>query len=158
MMWEAWTPWFGFVEVLLGGTTLLNGYYRLFGARIGEGVFIMSDLSTGGMDIGKLTIGARTILAGEVFFQLHTFEDRQFWAQEAIIGSDCVIRTGATVMGGSEIDDCCVIGTGSMVMKMERVQNRHLGGGVAKTNKAGKVMARFAGSPVEEVVGASEEA
>jgi hypothetical protein len=96
-MWNVMERWWLPFSAVVEGTLLLNGPCRLLGYRLGANVLQVSFFRT--CDFDLVDVGANSVCT-DPHFQLHTFEDRVFWAEKSKIGRNCVIGPHACIMGG----------------------------------------------------------
>lgn len=74
------------------GTSLINFYWRLLGARIGDYTLFYDFINY--TDIDFMTVGSDVVICGYPF-QIHSFEDRVFWVDQVKIGDgSCLGVTG----------------------------------------------------------------
>jgi non-ribosomal peptide synthetase-like protein len=91
------------LEVPLGvlrGTALLNSFYRLCGAKIGQQVFL--DTVTI-QDPELITIGDNTIIGRDVNIQPNDIRDGKLVREPICIEPDCIIGENASLLGGAHV-------------------------------------------------------
>ena len=74
-LWNGWAPFGTHIQSTLRGTLLLNSFFRLLGAEIGHGTLFAGGGLIPLLDLGKLHVGAETVVFNVRGLQLHTFEN-----------------------------------------------------------------------------------
>ncbi|CAD7948930.1 unnamed protein product [Amoebophrya sp. A120] len=128
--WHVAQVWLDPFMAPFEGTLLQNVVYRMLGSKIGKNTLFVNGFGT--MDFDGVDVGDNCVLAMP-HWQIHTFEDRIFWAQPTRLGDNCVIHPNCTIMGGAELGDNLELMPGSVVMKTEKLEGGQ----------------KYAGSPVQ---------
>jgi non-ribosomal peptide synthetase-like protein len=117
-------------------------FYRMMGAKIGEGV----NINTGGLaDLSMLEIGDHVLVGGGVALICHTAERGLLRLAPTKIGNHVVIGLGSVIMPGVELADGSSIAPMSFVAKGTKVPPRGVwGGNPAKDLRAERREARQA--------------
>jgi non-ribosomal peptide synthetase-like protein len=100
------------------GTPFLPWFLRLYGTKIGQGVYMdCTDLT----EFDCVSIGDFCVLNDHSVLQTHLYEDRVMKVGRVSIGKGVSIGTGATVLYDTHVGDYARIGQLSVVMKGEVV-------------------------------------
>lgn len=98
------------------GTAFLPWFLRLYGTRIGQGVYMdCTDLT----EFDCVTIGDFCVLNDHSVLQTHLYEDRVMKVGRVHLGQGVTIGTGSTVLYDTHIGDFARVGQLSVVMKGE---------------------------------------
>ncbi len=103
------------------GTPFLPMLMRLFGTKIGKGVFMDSDDIT---EFDCVSIGDYTCINAGAALQTHLYEDRMMKVGRIKIGSDVTIGAGSIVLYDTTIGNGTQIGPLTLVMKGEALPDR----------------------------------
>jgi acetyltransferase-like isoleucine patch superfamily enzyme len=87
---------------VLRGTTILNAFYRLAGAKIGKGVRLHT-LTLHDLDL--VTVADATIVGRDANIQPAVIHCGRLVRQAVHIGRNCIIGANASVLGGAHIAD-----------------------------------------------------
>ncbi|MCO4764065.1 MAG: amino acid adenylation domain-containing protein, partial [Myxococcales bacterium] len=120
-LYVAWAAWATPIVRGLEGTLLVNTWLRLFGVRIGEGVYLGGGASQV-VDPDMLVIRDFTTMTG--LFQAHTFEDRVLKTAPVVLEPGAYVAPGAVLMMGCEVGEGARVQAHSVVMKHERLPGR----------------------------------
>ena len=85
---------------VLKHTPLITWWYRLLGAKIGNGVVIDTTLIT---EPDLVAIGDNSVLCDISSIQCHIFENGVLRVGKVAIGSDCVLGTGSVILAGASM-------------------------------------------------------
>ena len=102
----------------LRGTPFLPMALRLFGVKIGKGVYMDATDIT---EFDCVTIGDHVSLNAGACLQTHLYEDRLMKVGRIWVGKDVTIGAGSTVLYDTHIGDGVVIGPLTLVMKGEEL-------------------------------------
>ena len=102
----------------LCGTPFLPMVLRLFGMKIGKGVFMNT---TDICEFDCMRIGDFSVLNTGACLQTHLYEDRMMKIGNIWIGNDVTIGSGSTILYDTHIGDGAVIGPLTLVMKGEEL-------------------------------------
>ncbi|MEV4641255.1 amino acid adenylation domain-containing protein [Actinoplanes sp. NPDC049548] len=128
-LWSCWSSRWDFLYVAWGfiagpvlsaleGTTLLQGYLRAMGMRIGRGV-LLGDGFAQVVDPDMLEIqDGATVNA---MFQAHTFEDRVLKIDRVRVGRHATLADATVPLYGADIGAGAYVAAHSVVMKRERL-------------------------------------
>jgi acetyltransferase-like isoleucine patch superfamily enzyme len=101
-------------------------FYRLMGAKVGEGV----NINTGGLaDLSMLEIGNHVLIGGGVALICHASERGFLRLASTKIGNNVSIGLGSIIMPGCEIEDGASIAPCSFVPKGTKIPARGIWGG-----------------------------
>jgi non-ribosomal peptide synthetase-like protein len=100
----------------LHGTPLLPLYFRLLGAKVGEGVYLHT---TGLIEFDLVTIGDHCSINQDSVLQTHLFEDRVLKASTLNVGNYCDIGAYSIVLYDSRMEDHSQLDSLSLLMKGE---------------------------------------
>ncbi len=100
------------------GTPMLPMALRLFGVKIGEGVYMDATDIT---EYDCVTIGDFSAINAGACLQTHLYEDRLMKVGRIHVGQDVTIGAGSTVLYGTHIGDGAIIGPLTLVMKGEEL-------------------------------------
>ena len=106
-------PW---LLMMLQGTPLVPLYFRLLGARMGEGIHMETTWIT---EFDLVSIGAGTCLGPDCTIQTHLFEDRVMKMSTVDLGPRCTVGTDAVVLYGTTMEAGSSLGDLSLLMKGE---------------------------------------
>ena len=118
-----------------GGEKLIN-YLRADGMRIGENCRIFCDISTS--ESYLVEIGDRTTISGNVTLITHDASIQKVLPDvtdifgKIIIGNNCFIGNGSTIMYGVTLADNTIVAAGSVVTKSFLEPGNIIGGNPAK--------------------------
>jgi non-ribosomal peptide synthetase-like protein len=107
------TPWL--LQMCLG-TPLVPWFFRLMGARIGQGVCMETICLT---EYDLITIGDGACLGADATLQTHLFEDRVMKMSTVEVGPRCTVGTDAVVLYDTRMEEGAVLGELSLLMKGE---------------------------------------
>ncbi len=102
----------------LRGTPLLPMAMRLFGVKIGKGVYMDATDIT---EFDCVTIGDYVSVNTGACLQTHLYEDRLMKVGRIYVGNDVTIGAGSTVLYDTRLGDGSVIGPLTLVMKGEEL-------------------------------------
>lgn len=129
-MWSWWAMRTEAVAVLYGGlvgkssieffrgTPFLPWILRLYGTKIGKGVWMDATDIT---EFDCITIGDHCVLNAHSCLQTHLYEDRLMKVGRIELGTGVTIGSFATVLYDSKIGDYAEIGPLSLIMKGENI-------------------------------------
>ncbi|MBG1230794.1 Pls/PosA family non-ribosomal peptide synthetase [Aestuariivirga litoralis] len=103
------------------GTPFLPMLLRLFGTKIGKGVYMDTDDIT---EFDCVTIGDYTCLNMGASLQTHLYEDRLMKVGRIKVGNDVTVGAGSIVLYDTRIGDNAQIGPLTLVMKGEALPAR----------------------------------
>ena len=102
----------------LRGTPFLPWVLRLFGTRMGRGVYMnMTDIT----EFDCVTVGDFVALNGNCALQTHLYEDRVMKVGRVVVGNGVSIGASATVLYDTQIGDFARLGPLTIVMKGEHI-------------------------------------
>lgn len=110
--------------IALSGLNVL--YFRLLGAKIGQGVQLNAPLG----DPALTEVGDGTMIGGDAIIICHAAERGYLKLKRVKIGSHVTIGTRAIIFPGVVIGDQAVISAGAIVLKDKRIPPRTLWAGV----------------------------
>ena len=102
----------------LRGTPFLPMALRLFGVKIGQGVYMDATDIT---EFDCVTIGDHASLNAGACLQTHLYEDRLMKVGRIWVGNDVTIGAGSTVLYDTHLGDGAKIGPLTLVMKGEEL-------------------------------------
>lgn len=102
----------------LRGTPFLPMALRLFGVKIGKGVYMDATDIT---EFDCVTIGDHVAINAGACLQTHLYEDRLMKVGRISVGNDVTIGAGSTVLYDTQLGDGAVIGPLTLVMKGEEL-------------------------------------
>jgi len=102
----------------LRGTPFLPMMLRLFGARIGEGVFMDTTDIT---EFDCVTIGDFCAVNAVSALQTHLYEDRVMKVGRVHLGRGVTVGAGSTVLYDTQVGDFARLGPLTVVMKGESI-------------------------------------
>ncbi len=105
----------------LRGTPFLPMALRLFGVKIGKGVYMDATDIT---EFDCVTIGDHVAINAGACLQTHLYEDRLMKVGRILVGNDVTIGAGSTVLYDTQLGDGSVIGPLTLVMKGEELPVR----------------------------------
>ncbi len=105
----------------LRGTPFLPMALRLFGVKIGSGVYMDATDIT---EFDCVTIGDHVAINAGACLQTHLYEDRLMKVGRIKVGNDVTIGAGSTVLYDTQLGDGAVLGPLTMVMKGEELPMR----------------------------------
>jgi acetyltransferase-like isoleucine patch superfamily enzyme len=105
----------------LCGTPFLPMALRLFGVKIGRGVYMDATDIT---EFDCVTIGDHVAINAGACLQTHLYEDRLMKVGRIVVGNDVTIGAGSTVLYDTQLGDGSVIGPLTLVMKGEELPMR----------------------------------
>ena len=137
-MWSAWAMKTEMVAVLYGGlvgkssieflrgTPFLPWVLRLYGVKIGKGVWMeLTDIT----DFDCVTIGDFCTLNMTACLQTHLYEDRIMKVGRIELGRGVYVGTGTTVLYDTKIGDYAQLAPLTLVMKGEHIPANTVWGG-----------------------------
>lgn len=102
----------------LRGTPFLPMVLRLFGTKMGKGVYMnMTDIT----EFDCVTVGDFVALNGSCALQTHLYEDRVMKVGRIQVGNGVTIGANATVLYDTQIGDFARLGPLTIVMKGEHI-------------------------------------
>jgi non-ribosomal peptide synthetase-like protein len=102
----------------LRGTPFLPWVLRLFGTRMGRGVYMnMTDIT----EFDCVTVGDFVALNGSCALQTHLYEDRVMKVGRVHVGDGVTVGANATVLYDTHIGDFARLGPLTIVMKGEHI-------------------------------------
>ncbi len=102
----------------LRGTPFLPWILRLFGAKIGKGVYMdMTDIT----EFDCVTVGDFCALNSGCALQTHLYEDRVMKVGRVKLGRGVTVGSGATVLYDTKVGDFARLGPWTLVMKGEEI-------------------------------------
>ena len=102
----------------LRGTPFLPWVLRLFGARIGKGVYMdMTDIT----EFDCVTVGDFSALNSLCALQTHLYEDRVMKVGKVFVGAGVTVGAGSTVLYDTKVGDFAQLGPLTLVMKGEQI-------------------------------------
>ncbi len=129
-MWSWWALRTEAVAVMYGGlaarvlleeirgTPFLPWLLRIFGAKIGRGVFMdMTDIT----EFDCVTVGDFVAINAQAALQTHLYEDRVMKVGRVKVGDGVTIGAGSTVLYDTHIGDFARLGPLTLVMKGEAI-------------------------------------
>ena len=102
----------------LRGTPFLPMVLRLFGVKIGKGVYMDATDIT---EFDCVTIGDHVAINAGACLQTHLYEDRLMKVGRITVGNDVTIGAGSTVLYNTRLGDGSVIGPLTLIMKGEEL-------------------------------------
>ncbi len=103
---------------VIAGTPLLTAYYRLFGAKIGKKVTILSPL----VHLPHLvTIGDRSSINTGSHIFCYTTENNRLIIGPVTVGKDCVIGSNSVLMPNSSMKDGAILGDQSLLSSFQTI-------------------------------------
>lgn len=105
----------------LRGTPFLPMALRLFGVKVGKGVYLDATDIT---EFDCVTIGDHVSINAGACLQTHLYEDRLMKVGRILVGNDVTIGAGSTVLYNTQLGDGSVIGPLTLVMKGEELPMR----------------------------------
>lgn len=117
---------------------IMNDYYRKYGAKIGKGCLICTDISRNGEELNLIEIGDYVTISVDVSFITHDYSIRNLSENfinlfgKIKIGKNCFIGERAILMYGVTLADNIIVASGSVVTKSFRENNIIIGGNPAK--------------------------
>ena len=102
----------------LRGTPFLPMALRLFGVKIGKGVYMDATDIT---EFDCVAIGDHVAINAGACLQTHLYEDRLMKVGRIWIGNDVTVGAGSTVLYDTKIGDGAIIGPLTLVMKGEEL-------------------------------------
>lgn len=115
---------------------IMNDYYRSFGAQIGRGVLICTDISSD--EACLIEIGDDTTVSVNVSFVTHDFSVKHLAPGmnnlfgKIVIGKNCFIGQNSILMYGVELGDNIIVAAGSVVTHSFHQERIIIGGNPAK--------------------------
>ncbi|MDE2384870.1 MAG: amino acid adenylation domain-containing protein [Alphaproteobacteria bacterium] len=103
------------------GTPFLPMLMRVFGTKVGKGVFMDSDDIT---EFDCVSIGDFTCINAGAALQTHLYEDRLMKVGRIKVGSDVTVGAGSIVLYDTVVGNNTVIGPLTLVMKGESLPDR----------------------------------
>lgn len=100
----------------LRGTPFLPWFYRLYGFKIGKGVYMNTTDVT---EFDCIRIGDFSVINMQVELQTHLYEDRVMKVGRIDIGRCVTIGSGTTILYDTKIEDFVQVGPLSLLMKGE---------------------------------------
>ncbi|HPG03698.1 MAG TPA: peptide synthetase, partial [Rhodoblastus sp.] len=102
----------------LRGTPFLPWTLRLFGAKIGKGVYMdMTDIT----EFDCVTVGDYCALNSLCALQTHLYEDRVMKVGNVHLGKGVTVGAGSTVLYDTQVGDFAQLGPLTLVMKGESI-------------------------------------
>jgi len=102
----------------LRGTPFLPMVLRLFGTKMGKGVYMnMTDIT----EFDCVTVGDFVALNGSCALQTHLYEDRVMKVGRIQVGNGVTVGANATVLYDTQIGDFARLGPLTIVMKGEHI-------------------------------------
>ncbi len=102
----------------LRGTPFLPMVLRMFGTKIGKGVYMnMTDIT----EFDCVTVGDFVVLNGSSALQTHLYEDRVMKVGRIQVGNGVTVGANATVLYDTQIGDFARLGPLTVVMKGEHI-------------------------------------
>jgi non-ribosomal peptide synthetase-like protein len=105
----------------LRGTPFLPMALRLFGTKIGKGVYMDATDIT---EFDCVTIGDFASINAGACLQTHLYEDRLMKVGRIKVGNDVTVGSGSTVLYDTHLGDAAVIGPLTLIMKGEELPSR----------------------------------
>jgi non-ribosomal peptide synthetase-like protein len=100
----------------LRGSVFLTWGMRLFGAKIGKGVFMDTTDIT---EFDCVTVGDWCVINAEAALQTHLYEDRVMKIGRVNLGQGISVGSASTVLYDTQVGDYARIGPLSIIMKGE---------------------------------------
>ena len=100
------------------GTPFLPMALRLFGVKIGQGVYMDANDIT---EFDCVTIGDHASINAGACLQTHLYEDRLMKVGRIWVGQDVTVGAGSTVLYDTHLGDGAIIGPLTLVMKGEEL-------------------------------------
>jgi len=104
-----------------------NLYYRLSGAKLGQGVQINSAHLN---DAGSVTLGDRVVIGGKAIINAHLTESGELVMAPVIIGDDALIGMGSVIQPGSKIGVKAVVASRAVVPKWTNIPDGEVWAGI----------------------------
>ena len=104
-----------------------NLYYRLSGAKLGEGVQINSAHLN---DAGSVTLGKRVVIGGKAIINAHLTESGELVMAPVVIGDDALIGMGSVIQPGCTIGEKAVIASRAVVPKWTNIPDGEVWAGI----------------------------
>ena len=104
-----------------------NLYYRMMGAKIGNGVQIVSDSIN---DAAMISIGDNVVIGGRATINGHLVESGEIVLAPVKIGNNALIGGGCIIQPGSVIGEGAVIASRAVVPKWSNIPDREIWGGI----------------------------
>jgi len=102
----------------LRGTPFLPWLLRLFGTKVGRGVFMdMTDIT----EFDCVSVGDYAALNDLCALQTHLYEDRVMKVGKVFVGNGVTIGAGSTVLYDTRVSDYARLGPLTLVMKGEQI-------------------------------------
>ncbi len=95
-----------------------NTYYRLSGAKLGQGVQINSAHVN---DAGSVTLGDRVVIGGNAIINAHLTEKGELVMAPVLIGNDALIGMGSVVQPGCTVGEGAVVASRAVVPKWTQI-------------------------------------
>jgi non-ribosomal peptide synthetase-like protein len=137
-LFVAWAKYASRILQQLEGTSLLIGYLRLIGLRIGKSAVLGPQFAQV-VDPDMIDIGAGATVTA--MFQAHTFEDRVLKVDRVTIGAGATLGAATIPLYGALIGEGAHVGPHSVIMKHE-----HLRPGLRYQGVPTRVLGREAGA------------
>ena len=118
----------------LRGTPFLPWVLRLFGTRLGKGIYMnMTDIT----EYDCVTVGDFCALNSLCALQTHLYEDRVMKVGRVWIGRGVTVGSGSTVLYDTKVNDYARLGPLTLVMKGEEIPANSEWIGLPAVPKAG---------------------
>tara|TARA_B100000900_G_scaffold89896_2_gene73276 strand:- start:9896 stop:10684 length:789 start_codon:yes stop_codon:yes gene_type:complete len=104
-----------------------NTYYRLAGAKLGQGVQINSAHLN---DAGSVTLGDRVVIGGKAIINAHLTESGELVMSPVFIGDDALIGMGSVVQPGCTIGQKAVVASRAVVPKWTNIPDGEVWAGI----------------------------
>lgn len=104
-----------------------NLYYRMMGAKIGNGVQIVSDSIN---DAAMISIGDNVVIGGRATINGHLVERGEIVLAPVKIGNNALIGGGCIIQPGSVIGEGSVIASRAVVPKWSNIPDGEVWGGI----------------------------
>jgi non-ribosomal peptide synthetase-like protein len=105
----------------LRGTPFLPMALRLFGTKIGKGVYMDATDIT---EFDCVTIGDHVSINAGACLQTHLYEDRLMKVGRIKVGNDVTVGAGSTVLYDTRLGDASIIGPLTLIMKGEELPSQ----------------------------------
>jgi acetyltransferase-like isoleucine patch superfamily enzyme len=104
-----------------------NIYYRLSGAKLGQGVQINSAHLN---DAGSVTLGDRVVIGGNAIINAHLTESGELVMSPVVIGNDALIGMGSVIQPGCTIGVKAVVASRAVVPKWTNIPDGEVWAGI----------------------------
>ena len=104
-----------------------NIYYRLSGAKLGQGVQINSAHLN---DAGSVTLGDRVVIGGKAIINAHLTESGELVMSPVVIGNGALIGMGSVIQPGCTIGENAVVASRAVVPKWTNIPDGEVWAGI----------------------------